>query len=281
MENTAVAKVGAMLALGGTALAFTLLPLIAARRCSWGTQPLLRFGGGVLLATTFLHLLPELREGLENSELGELPEILPELLMCLGFFLMYFVEELAHIMLGAEHHDPNSEKRRLCNDHEINTIWTEGTPLRAIMITVAISVHQVFEGLAVGLEGHSNQVWILTGAIAAHKSNIVSHHYTELKLLFPSVRRQYFIGTFLYQIINNHRPSYAYNLLQFKSSIHSLFTRSRPSDLYIPSHRSASFQNSFIARSVNFWNSLPIKIRHFPSLSTYKTIPISIPKTVR
>ncbi|XP_014283106.1 zinc transporter ZIP1 [Halyomorpha halys] len=172
MENTAAAKVGAMLALGGTALAFTLLPLVATRRCSRGTQPLLRFGGGVLLATTFLHLLPELREGLENSNLGDLPEILPELLMCLGFFLMYFVEELGHMMLGTDHHDPNSEKRRLCEDHEFNTLWTEGTPLRAVMITLAISVHQVFEGLAVGLEGHSNQVWILTGAIAAHKAVI-------------------------------------------------------------------------------------------------------------
>ncbi|CAH1404484.1 unnamed protein product [Nezara viridula] len=108
--------------------------------------------------------------------------------------------------------------------------------------------------------------------IGAPRYSHVSHHYTELRWLYPSFRRQYFLGTFLYQIINNHRPSYAYNLLHFKSAVHSLSTRSRSSDLYMPSHRSASFQNSFIVRSVNFWNSLPIKIRHSSSISTFKSL---------
>jgi zinc transporter 1/2/3 len=61
---------------------------------------LLCFGGGVLLATTFLHLLPDI-----NGEIallkaqGSIPEWhleLGETLMMLGFFLIYLIEEIVH-----------------------------------------------------------------------------------------------------------------------------------------------------------------------------------------
>lgn len=57
-------------------------------------------GGGVLLCTTFLHLLPEVSEAFE--ELDFTPDIeihYAELLMCIGFFVMYFVEECVHVYL--------------------------------------------------------------------------------------------------------------------------------------------------------------------------------------
>ena len=64
------------------------------------TSFLLCFGGGVLLATTLIHLLPEIRPNLESSAdlLGL--EFLPELILCAGFFLVYLVEELAEFLLG-------------------------------------------------------------------------------------------------------------------------------------------------------------------------------------
>lgn len=59
---------------------------------------LLCFGGGVLLATTFLHLLPEINHTIAwLKEDGLLPELnlnLGELLMMIGFFLIYLIEEL-------------------------------------------------------------------------------------------------------------------------------------------------------------------------------------------
>jgi zinc transporter 1/2/3 len=64
---------------------------------------LLCFGGGVLLATTFLHLLPDI-----NGEIailiaeGKIPELhlaLGELLMLLGFFVIYLIEEIVHYYL--------------------------------------------------------------------------------------------------------------------------------------------------------------------------------------
>lgn len=48
---------------------------------------LLCFGGGVLLATSVLHMLPETRD--------LLPEY-AELTFCCGFLLLYLVDEIAH-----------------------------------------------------------------------------------------------------------------------------------------------------------------------------------------
>lgn len=72
---------------------------------------LLRAGGGVLIATTFLHLLPEVREGVEKlQESKDLPDNwnvqIPELVMCVGFFMMYGLEELVHrYLVGHQGHE--------------------------------------------------------------------------------------------------------------------------------------------------------------------------------
>lgn len=71
------------------------------------------FGGGVLLSTASLHVLPEVRESLEH-----IPEIwqtfgpnfpVAEMFMLCGFALIYLVEEIAHyIIVDMHHHDANS-----------------------------------------------------------------------------------------------------------------------------------------------------------------------------
>ncbi|XP_044011284.1 zinc transporter ZIP6-like isoform X1 [Aphidius gifuensis] len=65
------------------------------------TSLLLCFGGGVLLFTTFLHLAPEVRESVErhqnNGQLFKLGKLsMAELLFCIGFFIVYFIEEIVH-----------------------------------------------------------------------------------------------------------------------------------------------------------------------------------------
>lgn len=42
-------------------------------------------------------------------------------------------------------------------------------PLRGILLVIAVSIHQVFEGMAVGLEKEVKAMWTLLGAVAAHK----------------------------------------------------------------------------------------------------------------
>ncbi|KAG0717925.1 RNA-directed DNA polymerase from mobile element jockey [Chionoecetes opilio] len=95
-------KIIALTLLGVFSLFFGLLPLRLRKVMAKGSRKrerivscLLCFGGGVLLATVFTHMLPETREGFAAA----LPEItypLTEVIICAGFFLIYFIEELMH-----------------------------------------------------------------------------------------------------------------------------------------------------------------------------------------
>lgn len=56
---------------------------------------LMFFGGGVLLATCFLHMMPEVRASFSSAALQtQLP--VPELIFIGGFFLVYLLEEAVH-----------------------------------------------------------------------------------------------------------------------------------------------------------------------------------------
>lgn len=54
----------------------------------------LSLGGGVLLATCFIHMIPEVRHAIESHS-GPAAHQFPftELLVCIGFFIVYIVEE--------------------------------------------------------------------------------------------------------------------------------------------------------------------------------------------
>lgn len=41
--------------------------------------------------------------------------------------------------------------------------------IRGLLIVLALSVHELFEGLAVGLESSTSNVWLMFGAVSAHK----------------------------------------------------------------------------------------------------------------
>lgn len=41
--------------------------------------------------------------------------------------------------------------------------------IRGLLIVMALSVHELFEGLAVGLEDEPSNVWYMFGSVAAHK----------------------------------------------------------------------------------------------------------------
>jgi len=174
------------------------------------TSMLLCFGGGVLLATSLVHLLPEIAESLEVLETGIEP--LAEILLCCGFFLVYFVEDLVYICLGTNNTDSTEEivmtdfksngretprlsiskasdvKKHLDShrdsqpkvatisnggghghSHGINMGPDSSTSIRDFLAVLALSFHAVFEGLAVGLEEHVDDVWTLFAAVATHK----------------------------------------------------------------------------------------------------------------
>lgn len=89
------------------------LPFVLAHFLHWNTGQMdgrpekrrvvslaLAGGGGILLATTFLHLLPEVRATIAQLQTsGDLPSTtfaLAEMLMCIGFFVIYAVSEAVH-----------------------------------------------------------------------------------------------------------------------------------------------------------------------------------------
>jgi zinc transporter 1/2/3 len=195
---------------------------------------LIFFGGGALLCTMFLHMLPEVKELItdlqEEGEIAETSFSLPEFIMCCGFFLVYLVEEVTHHFFHGHGHGhdhghsttvPETDKviRRsisirkystnsgnIQNDIEdtqkgredssppvltISTLkeaesnetktvipshmpkFDEDNPvassLRGLLLIVALSVHEIFEGLAIGLQTSTSYVWYMLGAVSSHE----------------------------------------------------------------------------------------------------------------
>jgi len=223
-------KILVMVLLGLFSIILSFIPMFVGKwfKNKDGTQKhgtifssLLCFGGGVLLATTLLHMLPEIRENFEHAEILEHPYdelALAEIILMIGFFFIYFIEELVYAMckpgvghghshtaedanqrkqsIGAqrafsvhslnrdhdeEENDPSSGNNEVTKvqkdthvDHshqEDSTALSSGRniALRDFFTVLALSFHAVFEGLAIGLEEHEDDVWILYAAVAAHK----------------------------------------------------------------------------------------------------------------
>ncbi|XP_063217125.1 zinc transporter ZIP1-like [Bacillus rossius redtenbacheri] len=202
------AKVVAMVTLGSTSLVVGATPILLARCCGWagvdGTMAmsgrarsalnlLLSFGGGALLSTTFLHLMHEVSEAVENLQaMGDLPSTpfpLPQFIMCCGFFTIYLVEELVHLYVHKQHDHPSPtacaevdmvkehmEHSESSKHTSHSHLVVHGDPsqklvnsVRGFLIVLALSIHELFEGLAVGLERTAGDTWYMLGAVAAHK----------------------------------------------------------------------------------------------------------------
>ncbi|XP_030386277.1 zinc transporter ZIP1 [Scaptodrosophila lebanonensis] len=200
-----VAKIVAIVVLLVVTLIFCFIPYALDRCFKWTKNQattnarefvvvlcLLNFGGGVLIATTFIHMLPEVIEVVDALQQCDMlvatPFGLPQMLMCTGLYLMYFIEETMHFFVRRR-----QEKKRLlemqnntaCITNEVTITTTtevvevaiappsspveEPNWLRGLGIIVALSLHELFGGMAIGLEPTTDTVYFMMGAIAAHK----------------------------------------------------------------------------------------------------------------
>ncbi|VVC43341.1 Zinc/iron permease [Cinara cedri] len=167
----------------------------------------LSLGGGVLLATCFVHLMPEVRESL-STQLDESYHHYPftELVVCTGFFLVYFVEEsVKHVVKKhkkrskaktAPHCDRllqwNSQLTAVKSADDVNSVSVDqgtGTPdcqieqnnnemshvhnLRSLFVVLALSFHSVMEGIAIGLEDNVDDMGFLFLAVSIHECTIL------------------------------------------------------------------------------------------------------------
>ncbi len=164
-------------------LFFGYLPLIIDKKSDAKTEKvktfwlafLLNFGGGVLIANSFCHWLPEVRHGLRLNT--KLP--VAEIVTCVGFFAICFIEELLNRLIKIdkgecevasestsidrseyEHVDKDSKD---ANDNDPKAL------IRTIFVVSALSFHSVIEGFAASLEETAAGAWINFAALASHK----------------------------------------------------------------------------------------------------------------
>ncbi|XP_050551394.1 zinc transporter ZIP1 [Spodoptera frugiperda] len=215
------AKIITMVCLFGISMITGCLPLLISLKWDWFktgdanlrnsnqlVMGLLAFGGGILFATTFMHLLPEVDENIEHlqdeGELPEFPLFLAGLIMCAGFFMIYLIEELVHLYINSRENKKRNtsfakpfkmRKSSLTSGRsieaataaaELSQMEANGKKggenhlplddqdsvagaLRGLLIVLALSIHELFEGLAVGLESSVANVWYMFAAVSAHK----------------------------------------------------------------------------------------------------------------
>ncbi|KOB70445.1 Zinc/iron transporter [Operophtera brumata] len=207
-----MAKVITMVCLFGLSMIVGCVPLLLSLKYDWFTKSsdpnlrssnqlvmgLLAFGGGVLFATTFMHLLPEVDDNIQllqdAGDIPEMPIFLAGLIMCGGFFMMYLIEELVHLYINSRAtkpedtnptrpfslrksisegpEEPSSSKLDKNAGHSHLVMEEDDSvvsALRGLLIVLALSVHELFEGLAVGLESSVANVWYMFAAVSAHK----------------------------------------------------------------------------------------------------------------
>lgn len=213
-----------MVLLGGVSLLVGLFPLLLKRCCNIGANAgvkksksqifiscLACFGGGVILTTCLTHMLPEVNYFLQNNiRRGLFPNTgmpVAEILVLCGFFMIYVVEEITHLVVDRMHHkrvfaaNGNAVKPEEGNhvdekepmytySHSHNQVdhIHEDVPvdllaqasahaenhqfqaaLRGFLVILALSLHAIFEGIALGLTHTTNSVWFLFFAISSHK----------------------------------------------------------------------------------------------------------------
>jgi zinc transporter 1/2/3 len=246
-----------------------LIPLLVGRFFNWSdpnrdprtnllVSSLLSFGGGALLCTTFMHLLPEIDENIAHLQgegmMPNWPFSITNLLMSLGFFIIYLVEEIVHAYLRKHQKkqtqaqdafirghsaresikDATLRHERENKDNSKNGIITVSTAdlidnehgdhshhhhhnhshipiidgddlivssIRGLLIVLALSVHELFEGLAVGLEHEPANVWYLFASVSAHKVVIAFCIGVEL-LVHKTQNWLVIVYVFVYAIVS-------------------------------------------------------------------------------
>ncbi|XP_018400676.1 PREDICTED: zinc transporter ZIP3-like [Cyphomyrmex costatus] len=202
-RDVLIAKAVTMLVLCTVSTTMGIVPMFLAKWLKWDMNNrnsrsmktvgiLLGFGGGVLFSTTFLHLIPEVEEGVQNLiESNKIPQLsfsLADMLACSGFFIMYLVEESVHTYLrkrqmmrrDTSKKDVNLSTNELVENGQIQQCVSNGhahtghshlpaimtsdddfviSSLKGLLIVLGLSVHELFEGLAIGLESSANHVW--------------------------------------------------------------------------------------------------------------------------
>ncbi|CAG9818383.1 unnamed protein product, partial [Phaedon cochleariae] len=136
--DTVQAKIFSIATLGVSSIIVGVLPNCFANqgRRQWPLflSCLLCFGGGVLLSTALIHILPELRDSVPEEY-----RQYTEMVFCAGFFLLYMLDEIVHYFYGDSHEaailhhnhgNGNNNERR----HSITSKYSYGATERRALL---------------------------------------------------------------------------------------------------------------------------------------------------
>ena len=154
------------------------------------------FAGGVFFATCLLDLLPMIRDEYQQAfNLAGIQTVFPvaEFTTCVGFFLVLTVEQIVHTfhdssLLHASHGSDSHNKPLLGNRSAEDGLYSSSSSsirpqqrkktkagessFRVYILILALSMHSIFEGLALGLITDVDRLVQIAVAIVIHKSVI-------------------------------------------------------------------------------------------------------------
>ncbi|NP_001157073.1 zinc transporter ZIP2 [Ovis aries] len=207
MEPLLGAKIGCLFALLVLTLVCGLIPIYfkwfqtaTATGCH---RRILSFLGctsaGVFLGAGFMHMTAEALEGIkseiqnlmiqnrtkseghsdDDADSAYMEYPYGELVISLGFFLVFLLESLALQCCPGTAETPKVQEQELGTAHELEP-HSHGLlpspsrgPFRALILLLSLSFHSVFEGLAVGLQLTVASTVQLCLAVLAHKGIVV------------------------------------------------------------------------------------------------------------
>ncbi|KAM7405833.1 hypothetical protein PAMP_000253 [Pampus punctatissimus] len=229
MDYLLQVKIGALVGLLVLTLFFGFIPA----RVKWFSQSngtethrtvlslISCFAGGVFLAACLLDIIPDYLSDI-NAELVaqgvETSFPLPELIMATGFFMVLILERIVlncREMTGVQEeraplipdnrnghghshgHASASSSDLESSGHHVHVDFQAHSSFRSFMLFLSLSLHSVFEGLAIGLQNTDSKVLEICIAILVHKSIIVFS--LSVKLVQSAVRPLWvvaYIGVF-------------------------------------------------------------------------------------
>lgn len=136
----------------------------------------------MILTSCLTHMLPDVNE-IATAAIAEgsfpnsgLP--VAEILVLTGFFMIYLLEETVHFILERFIHldDENENHTDSIKGHghshdNINVPTEAGiqAAARGFLVVLALSIHDLFEGMALGVASRQSSAWFLLLAFASHK----------------------------------------------------------------------------------------------------------------
>jgi zinc transporter ZupT len=115
MLSVTDARFVATIVLPAITFVFGILSIVfpSRQRCPLLISAFLCFGAGVLLAVSLLHMLPEAHKGVPD---------LAELSFCIGFLLLYLVDEVVHFFCAFCHHSDKAQGRAFGYNYSASTL---------------------------------------------------------------------------------------------------------------------------------------------------------------